>query len=99
LISGHSPTANTRFLTFKRTHLGVVTGLLIGPNTLGSLHLMGMTNSSLYRRCGAEEETSFHILFEFKTLALLRHAYLGSFFLDPEDDTSLNLEQSGTSVQ
>jgi len=31
------------------------------------------------------EETSAHILCECETLASLRHAYLGSFFLEPED--------------
>jgi hypothetical protein len=35
--------------------------------------------------CGTEEETSVHILCECEVLASLRHAYLGSFFLDPED--------------
>ena len=30
-------------------------------------------------------ETSAHILCECEALALLRHAYLGSFFLEPED--------------
>ena len=32
-----------------------------------------------------EEETSVHILRECGALASLRHACLGSFFLDPED--------------
>jgi hypothetical protein len=31
------------------------------------------------------EETSVHILCECETLASLRHSYLGSFFLDPEE--------------
>ena len=30
-------------------------------------------------------KTSVHILCEYKALASLRHKYLGSFFLDPED--------------
>jgi len=46
---------------------------------------MGLTNSPLCRRCGVEDETSAHILFESEDLASLRHVYLGSFFLDPED--------------
>jgi hypothetical protein len=37
------------------------------------------------RKCGTEEEISVHILCECEALALLRHTYLGSFFLDPED--------------
>ena len=37
------------------------------------------------------EEASAHILCEFKALASLRHAYLDSFFLEPEDIRSLGL--------
>ena len=37
------------------------------------------------------EETSAHILCECKALASLRHAYLGSFFLEPEDIRILGL--------
>jgi hypothetical protein len=37
------------------------------------------------RKCGTEKETSIHILCECEALASLRNAYLGSFFLDPED--------------
>ena len=57
---------------------------------------MLLTNSRLYRRCGAEEETSFHVLCECEALGSLRRACLGSFFLDPED---VSLGQSGTLVQ
>ena len=41
---------------------------------------MGLSNEPACRKCGTEEETSVHILCE-----TLRHQYLGSFFLDPED--------------
>jgi len=37
------------------------------------------------------EETSTHILCECEVLASLRHAYLGSFFLEPEDIQSITL--------
>jgi len=37
------------------------------------------------------EETSAHILCECEALASLRHACLGSFFLEPEDIRSLGL--------
>jgi len=37
------------------------------------------------------EETSAHILCERKALASVRHAYLGSFFLEPEDIKSISL--------
>jgi len=52
---------------------------------------MGLTNSPLCRKCEAENETSAHILCECEVLASLRLVYLGSFFLDPEDFTSLSL--------
>jgi len=40
----------------------VVTGLLTGHNTLRRhLHLIGLLDSPLCRRCGAKEETSAHI--------------------------------------
>jgi len=41
--------------------------------------------------CGTEEETSVHILCECEALASLRHAYLESFFLNPEDVTNLSM--------
>jgi hypothetical protein len=37
------------------------------------------------------EETSFHVLCECETLASLRHTYLGSFVLDPEDIKQLSI--------
>jgi hypothetical protein len=41
--------------------------------------------------CGIEEETSVHVLCESKALASRRHAYLGSFFWDPQDVTNLSM--------
>jgi hypothetical protein len=62
-----------------------VTGFLTGHNTMRRhLHLMELSDSPLCR-CGAEDETSAHILCECEALASLRHAYLSSFFLEPED--------------
>jgi hypothetical protein len=52
---------------------------------------MGLINSPLCGRYGAEEETSGYVLCECGVLALLRHTYLGSFFLVPEDVTSPSL--------
>jgi hypothetical protein len=46
---------------------------------------MGLCDNPICRKCGTEEETSVHILCEWEALASLRHTYLGSFFLDPED--------------
>jgi len=45
------------------------------------------------------EETSAHVLCECEALASLRHAYLGSFFLELEDIKSLGLGPSVTSVR
>jgi len=79
-------------LSFNRTQLTVVTGLLTGHNTLRRhLYLMGLTNNPSCRRCGTEEENSIHIQRECEALVSLRHAYLSSFFLDPEDIKSLSL--------
>ena len=81
-----------RFLSFNRTQSRAVTGFLTGHNTLRRhIHLMGLSDSPLCRRWGAEDETSSHTLCECEALASLRLAYLGSFFLEPEDVKSLSL--------
>jgi hypothetical protein len=92
LISGPCRSTRVRFLSFNSTQSRVVTGLLTGHNTLcRHLHLMGLTDSPLCRKCGAEEETSANILSQCEALASIRHAYLGSSFLGPEDIKSQNL--------
>ena len=69
-----------------RTQSRVVIGLLTGHNTLSRhLYIMGVCDDPICRKCGIEEETSVHILCECEALSSLRHAYLGSFFLDPDD--------------
>jgi len=81
-----------RLLSFNRTQIRVVTGLLTGHNTLRRhLHIMGLGNDPMCRKCGTEKETSVHILCECEALASLRHAYLGSFFLDPENIRELGM--------
>jgi hypothetical protein len=76
----------------NRTHSRAVTGLLTGHNNLRRhLHLLGLLDSPLCRRCEVREETWAHILCECKALASLRHAYLGSFFLEPKDIQSISL--------
>jgi hypothetical protein len=52
---------------------------------------MGLCNDPMCRKCGTEEETTVDILCECEALASLRHAYLGSFFLDPEDIRELGM--------
>jgi hypothetical protein len=77
-----------RLLSFKRIQSRVVTR----HNTLHRhLHLMRLTDSPLCRKCGAEDETTAHILCWCEPLASLRHMYLGSFFLQPKDIKSLSL--------
>ena len=84
LISGPNLATGARLLSFNRTQMRVVVGLLTGHNTLRRhLHVMGLSNDPACRKCGTEEETSLHILCECEALASLRHKYLGSFFLDP----------------
>jgi predicted amidophosphoribosyltransferase len=45
---------------------------------------MGLRDSPLCRKCGAEDETSAHILCRCDALASISHAHLGSFFWEPE---------------
>jgi hypothetical protein len=92
LISGPCFGAKARFLSFNKTQSRAVTGLLTGRNNLRRhLHLIGLSDSPLCRRCGAEKETSAHILYEYEALASHRHVHLGSFFLEPEDIKIISL--------
>jgi hypothetical protein len=86
LILGPCLGAKATFLSFNRTQSRAVTGPLTGHNTLRRhRHLRWLSGSPLYRRHGAEEETSAHILCECESWASLRHVHLSSFFLEPED--------------
>jgi len=78
-------------LSFNRTQTRAVIGLLTGHNTLRRhLHVMRLSNNPTCRKC-TEKETSIHILCECEVLASLRHIYVGSFFLDPEDIKELGV--------
>jgi len=91
-IIGPCLTVKARFLSFNRTQSRAATGLLTGHNTLRrNLHLMGLPDSPLCRRRGAEDETSANILCEWEALASLRHVYLGCSFFEPEDIKSISL--------
>ena len=91
-ISGPSLGTTAILMTFNRTQSRVVTGLLMGHNTLRRhLHLLGLLDSPMCRKCGEGEEISAHMLCECEALASLRQAYLGSFFLEPEDIRRLGL--------
>jgi hypothetical protein len=92
LISVPCPGTRIKLLSFNRNQSRVVTGLLTGHNTLRRhLCLLGLLDSPLCRKCGVKEETSAHILCECEALAALRHRYLGSFSLEPEDVKSISL--------
>ena len=92
LILGPCLGAKARFLSFNRTQSRVVTGFLTGHNTLRRhLHLLGLLDRPLCRRCGAEEETSAYILCECEALASLRRPILGSFFFEPDDIKGMRL--------
>jgi hypothetical protein len=85
LISGPDLAMWARLLSFNRTQTRVVICLLTGYNTLRRhLHIMGLCNDPICRKCGTDEETSVHILCECEALASLKRAYLDSFFLDPD---------------
>jgi len=63
----HPFTVSTFLSTFLHSgstgHKFPLTGLLTGHNTLRRhLHLMWLSSSPVCRRCGAEDETSAHIL-------------------------------------
>jgi hypothetical protein len=91
-ISGPDLAMGARLLSFNRTQFRVVIGLLTGHNTLRRhLHIMGLCNDPICRKCGTEKETSVHILCECEALASLMHAYLGFFFLYPEDKRELGM--------
>jgi hypothetical protein len=68
LILGPCLGAKSRFLSFNRTQFRA--GILTGHDTLRRhLHLMGLSDGPLCRRCGAEDETSAQILCECEVLA------------------------------
>jgi hypothetical protein len=52
---------------------------------------MGLSDSPLCRKCGAEEQTSADVLCGCEALTTHRHTYLDSFFLDPEYVRELSL--------
>jgi hypothetical protein len=81
LISGPNLATGARLLSFNGTQSRVVIGLLTGHNTLRRhLHIMGLCDSPICRKCSNGEESSVHILCECEVLVSLRHTYLGSFF-------------------
>ena len=53
------------------------------------LCIMRLGNNPICRRCGSEDETPVHILYECEDLVSLRHNHLGFFFLHTEDINTL----------
>jgi hypothetical protein len=91
-VSGPCLGTRARFLSFNRTQSRAVIGLFTWHNALRRhIHLLGLLDSPLCRRCRMEKETSAHNLWDCGALASLQHAYLGSFFLEPEDIKSISL--------
>jgi hypothetical protein len=79
-------------MSFNSTQSRAVIGLLTSHNTLRQhLYLLGLQDSRLCRKCGVMEETSAQILCECEAVSSLRHAYLGSFYLEPKDIQSISL--------
>ena len=92
LISVPDLAAGARLLSYNSTQSRVVIGMLTGHNTMRRhLYIMGLCNNPICRKCGTEGETSVYVLCECEALASLRHTYLGSFFLDPEDMRALGV--------
>ena len=69
-------------LSFNKTQFRIVVGLLTGHNTLRRhFYSIGLTNNPLCRRCGTEEETSFHILSKVWSLGFTHTCISGFRFL------------------
>jgi hypothetical protein len=84
-----SPAARSRLLSFNRIQSSAVSGLLTGRNTSARhLYMMGLMGNPLCGGCGAEEETSAHVLCGCEASAALRHACLPPHFY-PENVRSL----------
>ena len=74
-------------LSFNWTQSRALSGLVTGHNTLRRLffYVMGMINSALCRRCGAEEKTSALVVCDCEALTSIRHSYLfGLLSLGPK---------------
>jgi hypothetical protein len=78
------------FCTLIGHNPGSLLAFLLDNTPRKHLHLMGLSASPSHR-CAAEDETLAHILCECEALASLIHAYLGFFFLDPENVQIISL--------
>ena len=91
LILGPSLATKTRLLSHNRTQYRVIKGLLTRHNAITRhLYRKRLIGSPWCRKCGAEEETSAHVLWRCEALATLRY-HLGFLFLDSENVRNLSL--------
>ncbi|KAJ8937661.1 hypothetical protein NQ318_011345 [Aromia moschata] len=97
---GESPRVETFADVHWRTILGQlnrlhkwIVGLFTGHCPLMRHHTtIGGENDPDCRRCGEEEETSFHILCECPALAAIRYSILGAITIEPKEVTDAPLE-------
>jgi hypothetical protein len=78
-------------LSFNRAQSRIVIGMLTGHNTLRRhlfIYKTGLINNLICRKCGAQEETSVHILCECEVLDIQKWV---PSFLDPEDIRKLSI--------
>jgi hypothetical protein len=91
LISRPCLGTKVRILSFIRMQSMLVTVFLTRHNTLRRhLHLMWLIDSPSCKKCGAEDETTAHIVCRCEALESFSLVYLG-FFLEPENIKSVYL--------
>ncbi|KAJ8951003.1 hypothetical protein NQ318_006387 [Aromia moschata] len=82
-----------RTIKLGRNQLRWIVGLFTGHCSLmRHLTTIGVKNDPDCRRCGEEEETSFHILCECPALAAIRHSNVGAIIIEPKEVTDAALE-------
>jgi hypothetical protein len=89
-ISGLSLAAKAQLLSLTGQNPGSLLAFL-QYTLIRHSYLMEFISNSTCRMCGTEEETSVHILCKCEALASLRHAHVGSFFLDTDDSRVLSI--------
>ena len=91
MISGPGQDAKAILKAFNRTQSWAMIGPVTGHNTLRRhLHMPGLTDSALCRKCGVEEETLTHILCKCEALPL-SDMCIWAPFLELEDIQSMSL--------
>lgn len=84
LMIAPTPNRTKELLTLGRARLRLGIGLLTGHNALRShMHKLGLAEQRECRLCGAEEESSVHILCHCPVLAIKRYKIWGKTLIDP----------------